>query len=335
MFQQFKSIFPNASLNIRSISESVGINDTEWNRGVERLGALRNEFQNLNSIFLNRQNPSDTLSNHSPASETEPSISVKELKATGQMIHALQEGWDSIHLGNQSNFEKARVVDVKLRQLQEAGDLHYKACEAMENADNEIREIHSNLSAIQSSAVSLMSILEKIEEKIDQVSIYYEKNQFEWWKQEQEKELMDEIANRRQLLREKDTKLKQQYEEHDSIQQRKRVELYEANFNAELEDYRRRRETEVSSLYSYQSNTDRITTSLDQVKLQDTREDLDQFLGNTTSPALLDKTTKRNKIRDRSNPKSKPKPEPVFSSEDDDDNGGKIEILADEDYEDL
>ena len=57
----------------------------------------------------------------------------------------------------------------------------------------------------------------------------------------------------RQLLREKEIKLKQQYEEYDSIQQKKRVELYEANFNAELDDYRRRRETEVSSLYSRKS----------------------------------------------------------------------------------
>jgi hypothetical protein len=51
-------------------------------------------------------------------------------------------------------------------------------------------------------------------------------------------------------LKEKEDKLKQQYEEYDSIQQKKRLELYEANFNAELEDYKRRRETEVSSLYS-------------------------------------------------------------------------------------
>ena len=46
-------------------------------------------------------------------------------------------------------------------------------------------------------AAKLMNVLEKLEEKIDQVSVDYEKRQFELWKDEQEKELMDEIANRR------------------------------------------------------------------------------------------------------------------------------------------
>ncbi|KAG2192930.1 hypothetical protein INT46_003140 [Mucor plumbeus] len=333
MFQQFKSIFPNASLNIRSITESVGINDTEWNRGVERLGALRTEFQNLNSIFLNRQDSSDTIPNNSPANTSESSSSIMELKATEKMINRLQEGWDNIRKSNQTNFEQARAADVKLRQLKATGELHYKICETMENSDNDIKEINSNLKTIQTLAANLMNALEKLEEQIDQVSVDYEKSQFELWKDEQEKELMNEIANRRQLLREKELKLKQQYEEYDSIQQKKRVELYEANFNAELDDYRRRRETEVSSLYSHQSNAaaDSISTSLDQVKLQEIGEDLDQFLGDEIE-ASADKPKKK-KTKEKS--KSKPIPRPMFSSSDDDSNDGKIEILADEDYEDL
>lgn len=43
--------------------------------------------------------------------------------------------------------------------------------------------------------------------------------------------------------------LKQRYEEYEKIQQKKRLELYEATFNAELEEYKRKRETEISSLY--------------------------------------------------------------------------------------
>lgn len=42
-----------------------------------------------------------------------------------------------------------------------------------------------------------MNVLEKLEEQIDQVSVDYEKQQFELWKKEQERALMDEIANRR------------------------------------------------------------------------------------------------------------------------------------------
>ncbi|KAK4514574.1 uncharacterized protein ATC70_002172 [Mucor velutinosus] len=336
MFQQFKNIFPNASLNIRSITESVGINNTEWNRGVERLDALRNEFQNLNSIFSNRQDYSDTLSSqHSASNKEEASLSIRNLKATGRMIDKLQEGWDGIHKSNLDNFEKAQVADIKLRQLKRAGELHYKVCETMEHVEDNITEIHSDLKTIQASAANLMHVLEKLEEQIDQVSVDYEKQQFELWKQEQEKALMDEMSNRRQLLREKEAKLKQQYEEYDNIQQKKRVELYEANFNAELEDYRRRRETEVSSLYSHQSNaTADSTASLDQVKLQETGEDLDQFLGDTTerTPLTLEKQLQTKKTKKETS-KTKVISQSVYSSSDEDDS--KIEILADEDYEDL
>lgn len=44
--------------------------------------------------------------------------------------------------------------------------------------------------------------------------------------------------------------LRQAYEEHNQVQTQKRAELLDATFNAEMEQYRRLRETQVSSLYS-------------------------------------------------------------------------------------
>jgi hypothetical protein len=98
--------------------------------------------------------------------------------------------------------------------------------------------------------VKLVNVLSKLEEQIDEVSLDYERCEFELWKERQEQDLTEEMNNRRQLLRNKENNLRQQFEEYDTIQQKKKLELYEANFNAELEDYKRRRETEVSSLYS-------------------------------------------------------------------------------------
>lgn len=67
--------------------------------------------------------------------------------------------------------------------------------------------------------------------------------------------------------------------------------------------------------------------------MQETGEDLDQFLGDK----IEESPDKPKKKKTKEKPKSKPKPipQPVFSSSDDDSNDGKIEILADEDYEDL
>lgn len=95
-----------------------------------------------------------------------------------------------------------------------------------------------------------MKVLRNLEQQIDDISVDHEKNEFEIWKETKELELMEEMKIKRGLLREKESRLKQQYEEYDTIQKQKKVELYEANFNAELEEYKRKRENEVSSLYS-------------------------------------------------------------------------------------
>lgn len=49
--------------------------------------------------------------------------------------------------------------------------------------------------------------------------------------------------------------LRQAYEEHNQVQTQKRAELLDATFNAEMEQYRRLRETQVSSLYSRTHST--------------------------------------------------------------------------------
>lgn len=137
-----------------------------------------------------------------------------------------------------------------MRQLQTTGEIHYTVCEQMESSPNIIKDMQTNLKEIEGSAAQLMNVLANLEQQIDEISVDYERQQFELWKETQELELTEEMKLKRQLLREKETRLKLQFEEYDTIQKQKKVELYEANFNAELEDYKRRRETEVSSLYS-------------------------------------------------------------------------------------
>lgn len=134
--------------------------------------------------------------------------------------------------------------------MQKTAEIHYNVCEQVENSPKVIHEMQTNIQEIQGSATQLMNILSSLEQKINEISVDYEQREFEAWKEAQELEFMQEIQLKRQLLKEKETKLRQQFEEYDTIQKQKKVELYEANFNAELEDYKRRRETQVSSLYS-------------------------------------------------------------------------------------
>ncbi len=74
MFQQFKNIFPNASLNITSITNSIGyrkyeiecifmntdfsvLNISINEAGINRLEAIKSEFSNLNSLLHNQPEP--------------------------------------------------------------------------------------------------------------------------------------------------------------------------------------------------------------------------------------------------------------------------------------
>jgi phage-related minor tail protein len=114
-----------------------------------------------------------------------------------------------------------------------------------------------------------MDTLSTLEDQINDVTLNAERREFELWKEKEELKLQSFAASKRcvyiyimdkikcldmftlrEQLKEKEDRLRHEFEQHDTIQQQKRVELYEANFNAELEDYKRRRENEVSSLYS-------------------------------------------------------------------------------------
>lgn len=116
--------------------------------------------------------------------------------------------------------------------------------------------------------------MEILEDRVNAATLGSERIEFEEWKQEQEANLEQEkkkkrlgkiflspycicvnyISFRPRLeLKRREAALKAAFEEHNRTQTQKRVELYEAAFNAELEEYRRKRETQVSSLYSRKS----------------------------------------------------------------------------------
>ncbi|CEG68769.1 hypothetical protein RMATCC62417_04963 [Rhizopus microsporus] len=190
-------------------------------------------------------------------------------------MQKLEEGWETIHQNNLINYRKQKAVNELLRRLQHTGQLHYIACQQLEHSEANLREIQTSIGQIQNTArkkkknksfdikmmytyiyniVNLINTLAALEQQIDQANREHQIKEFEQWKENEEKELMNEIAARRTLLVEKENKLKKEYEEYESIQKKKKLELYEATFNAELEDYKRRRETEISSLYSKASN---------------------------------------------------------------------------------
>ncbi|KAI8884548.1 hypothetical protein K501DRAFT_332605 [Backusella circina FSU 941] len=329
MFQQFKNIFPNTNLNIRSITNSVGLNEAEWSRGVERLEAIKNEFQNFNSL-ITRTDSSDTLHSMNNSTAIIERSSLMELEATNTMVQRLHKGCSDIQDKNKDNFRKAKVAEYKLNQLQNTGQLHIQTCQQMANSGSDIDEMKNNIDHIQTIALSLMDTLSTLEDQINNVTLDAERREFELWKEQEEVKLQSFAASKREQLKQKEDRLRQAFEENDAIQQQKRVELYEANFNAELEDYKRRRENEVSSLYSRQTSTTK-SISLDDLQLEEPDEELDDFFGGDKQQVTKSKKEKKEKKLKKTSKKKPVTPVVEDSSSNDED---RVEILVDEDYDD-
>ncbi|KAG0166136.1 hypothetical protein DFQ30_007543 [Apophysomyces sp. BC1015] len=185
---------------------------------------------------------------------------------------------------------------------------------------------------------------------MEETSIDIERREFEDWKRQEEEALSREIREKNNMIREREAALKQTYEEHNKQQTKKRVELYDVTFQAELEDYRRRRETEVSSLYSLDKKNPAspMTATLESLQLEEGSNslDLDNFLSeDVESKSSPSASSPRTKI------KTKPDPDSFYSSDEEDtgdkkrlntvdqslmsDDEDRIDIMGDEDYEDI
>ncbi|KAI9261637.1 hypothetical protein BDA99DRAFT_81191 [Phascolomyces articulosus] len=246
MFGQFKNILPN---NIRSISDSVGINEEEWRtRGLERLEAIRSEFQNL---LLNRPDQSSTPSPPPQQYETSNRSSILELESVAQLIDKFRDDWHDIHDKNHANFSKFEVANRLLVLLLEQCQQHADVCKKMDDIPNNLTIIQSELHSLSGIAVDLKSKLATLEDRIEEATVEHTRGEFEAWKRQEQIRMKEELAEKRAALSRREAFLKEAYQQHDDTQTKKRVELYEATFNAELEEYRRRRENEVSSLYSH------------------------------------------------------------------------------------
>ncbi|CAG8775824.1 8404_t:CDS:2, partial [Racocetra persica] len=113
-----------------------------------------------------------------------------------------------------------------------------------------------------------------------------EELEFEEWKQQQRLLFNQHVNEKNEELEEKRVLYRQHYEEFMANHQVQRVQLYQANFEAQMEDYRNRIiDPSMFNAHSmrpitYQSDDD-VITKLDQVVLEtaDDRNALEDFLG--------------------------------------------------------
>ncbi|CAO3612319.1 unnamed protein product [Cunninghamella echinulata] len=336
MFHQFKSIFPEATvINIKSLANSVGLNEENY----FRLEKKTNKPETNNSSNRNLNNNTVNGKN--------------DINNTLQLFQRLEEGWKQIHDNNVLNIKRSQHANELLLTLTSSCEQHNYVCKKMADMSTDFESIRHDINTVNNIAIELKDKLSALDDLIDKTYLEYEEEKFEEWKQQEEIIFMEEKMEKERALKAHEEQLKQKYQEHNDFQTKKRLELYDATFQADLEDYKRRRETEVSSLYSNKSMiNDNIKTKLENIKLDNANaNELDTFLSDDsmddTSPQPKNK--KKKDIKKNTTPSlsveaffstgsTKPtnnKKQSIVNSEDtdEDDEDGNIEILGDEDYE--
>ncbi|KAI7867444.1 hypothetical protein BDF14DRAFT_689716 [Spinellus fusiger] len=218
--------------------------ETEWKtRGLERLEAIKSELQQWQGI-----------SQHPPPSATDTAAFVPFPEATRQCIERTQQQWTSIHDRNQSNLQKATLADRRVGHLLQQCEAHGRVSHRLEATQQEALSLQTQCDALTHMATQLHETLIGLEEQIQQRWTEKRQRDYTLWQQQQTSDLLREEKEREQRLVQKEAQLRATWEEHSQQQKKERIALYDATFQAELEEYRHKRETQVDSLYSGESH---------------------------------------------------------------------------------
>ncbi|CAG8779369.1 2655_t:CDS:2, partial [Racocetra fulgida] len=115
------------------------------------------------------------------------------------------------------------IADELILTILKTCENHYEACELVKSESNQLPKVKE---MIEEMAVSA-------EKMIDDFAKGNEELEFEEWKQQQAL-LFNQHVNEKKVL------YRQHYEEFMANHQVQRIQLYQANFEAQMEDYRNR-----------------------------------------------------------------------------------------------
>ncbi|KAJ2956649.1 hypothetical protein NQZ79_g7545 [Umbelopsis isabellina] len=299
MFDQFKKIS-----RFKDFTAAVGLNEQELRaRGLDGLEAGRKVFQEFNSMITKHTSRSQTSSPQPRADDTSEATTPIDIPASKEWYEHLESAWQEILENNKANYALAEDTQLLLDSLMVRCTEQTEICQ----------DFQKQCATLPEATKDLQSISETAE---------YEEDEFKAWKREQSAKLEQYKSAKRATYTQKEQQLQGKYDIHVKDLTSKRRELYEANFQAEIDDYRQRRENQVSSLYKGNIERPRIkstTQRLDNLTLEaDDSHVLDDFLGNDgISSENHPKATNKNARED---------------SDTDDEDAPHDLVQADEDY---
>ncbi|CAB4413676.1 unnamed protein product [Rhizophagus irregularis] len=274
MFEQFKKI---SSASFKDFIDTTG------------LQVVRNEWENIRTksaeILTPALNPRlGSLSPRLPVignlskSRTIPSL---DIPATTEFSLRYENDWNSIKAEDENNFRNAILVDGLIQQILKKCENHYQTCELVKSEASQLPKVKVMIDEITHSAISLKGKLSELENMIDDYAKNNQEQIFEDWKRTELRSLDKHIEEKEAELAEKRNMYQQHYEEFMRNHKIQKVQSYQADFETQMENYKKRMiNPALHNEYSPKLSDEDLITSLEQVELEtaDDREALENFL---------------------------------------------------------
>ncbi|CAG8446941.1 2227_t:CDS:10 [Ambispora leptoticha] len=292
MFEQFKRI--SSSLSFKDFVVTNGLNEGEL-KNISRQGiqAVKTEWENIrnkSAEILIPANLTPRLGALSPiisgssirSSTKSPTIQSLDLAATSELAKKYEEDWNSIRAEDERNFKNA-LADRLITQALKTCEDHFQACELLKSEASQLHKFKEEVDDLTIFAVQLKGKLTELDQMIIDLAKGNEVQDFEEWKQSEHILLNQYMDNRNAEFEKKKEFYKQQYMEFLKNFQLQKAQAYQADFEAQMEIYRRQMENQqlTATFPEYRQSDDEILSTLENLELDtsDDRDALEEFLG--------------------------------------------------------
>ncbi|CAG8439211.1 10107_t:CDS:2 [Funneliformis caledonium] len=277
MFEQFKKL--SSAISFKDLIDTTG------------LQVVRSEWENIRTKSAEILTPAlspriGALSPRLPtigSSSKSRAITRLDIPATTELAIRYENELNVIKTANENNFRNSALIDELVQQMLKKCENHYQTCELVKSETSQLPKVKEVIDEMTYSAISLKGKLTELEKMIDDYAKMNEEKSFEDWKKSELLALNKHFEEKNAELDEKKIMYQQHYEEFKDNHTSEKVQSYQADFEIQMENYRKRiiTTTVLCNEHSTNISDEDLIASLEQVELEteDDREALENFLG--------------------------------------------------------
>ncbi|CAG8575826.1 16382_t:CDS:10 [Funneliformis mosseae] len=273
MFEQFKKL--SSAISFKDLIDTTGLNEGEFkNFTREGLQVVRSEWENIRTKSAEILTPAlspriGALSPRLPtigSSSKSRAITRLDIPATTELAIRYENELNVIKTANENNFRNSALIDELVQQMLKKCENHYQTCELVKSETSQLPKVKEVIDEMTYSARKLT----ELEKMIDDYAKMNEEKSFEDWKKSELLALNKHFEEKNAELDEKKIMYQQHYEEFKDNHTSEKVQSYQADFEIQMENYRKRiiTTTVLCNEHSTNISDEDLIASLEQVELE-------------------------------------------------------------------